>query len=109
MNDIINKYNLKTFVETGTGEGDSLFYAAKHSFEHCYSIETKDQLFEKTSKIFNSDYISVLNGPYSQELKKLFPKISSDPILFFLDDPQLFSSQKLQFSGNTLHLLNIYY
>lgn len=86
LNDIINKYNLKTFIETGTGVGDSLFYAAKHSFEHCYSIETKDQLFEKTSKIFNSDYISVLNGPYSQELKKLLPKISSDPILFFLDE-----------------------
>ena len=71
LNDIINKYNLKTFVETGTGEGDSLFYAAKHSFEHCYSIELNNQLFKKTFKIFNSDYISVLNGSSSQELRKL--------------------------------------
>ena len=47
LNDIINKYNLKIFVETGTGEGDSLFYAAKHSFDHCYSIELNDQLFKK--------------------------------------------------------------
>jgi predicted SAM-dependent methyltransferase len=84
LNDIINKYNLKIFVETGTGEGDSLFYAAKHSFDHCYSIELNDQLFKKTSKIFNSDYISVLNGSSSQELKKLIRQISNDPVLFFL-------------------------
>lgn len=85
LNDIINKYNLKTFVETGTGEGDSLFYAAKHSFEHCYSIELNNQLFKKTFKIFNSDYISVLNGSSSQELRKLILQISNDPALFFLD------------------------
>jgi predicted SAM-dependent methyltransferase len=85
LDDAIKQYNLKTFVETGTGKGDSLFYAAKHSFQHCYSIELNNRLFKKTSKIFNSDYISVLNGSSSQELRKLIPQISNDPVLFFLD------------------------
>ena len=44
LNDAIKKYNLKTFIETGTGVGDSLFYAAKHSFNHFYSIELNHQL-----------------------------------------------------------------
>ena len=46
LNDAIKKYNLKTFIETGTGVGDSLFYAAKHSFNHFYSIELNHQLFK---------------------------------------------------------------
>ena len=33
LNDRINKYHLKTFIEMGTRLGDRLFYAAKHEFD----------------------------------------------------------------------------
>ena len=85
LNDIIKKYNLKTFIETGTGLGDSLFYAAKHAFNHCYSIELNNELFQRSSKIFNKQYITVLKGESVENLKNLLLSIEDGPVLFFLD------------------------
>ena len=85
LNDIIAKYQLHTFIETGTGLGDGLFYAAKHSFNHCYSFELNSTLYKKTSTIFNQDYISVIHSNSTDGLDALLPTLNPNPILFFLD------------------------
>ncbi|MEK9727487.1 MAG: class I SAM-dependent methyltransferase [Candidatus Margulisiibacteriota bacterium] len=85
LNDIIKKYDLKTFVETGTGMGQSLFYAAQHDFLRFYSIEFNHVIYKKVSRIFNEDFITIIHGESGKELPKILRSLNNDPILFFLD------------------------
>jgi len=85
LNDIIKKYGLKTFIETGTGMGQSLFYAAQHDFLKFYSIELNQIIYKKVSRIFNADYINIIHGESAKELPKILKLINNDPALFFLD------------------------
>ena len=38
VQEMINKFNIQGYIETGTGIGDSLSYALKFSFKKLYSI-----------------------------------------------------------------------
>ena len=84
LSDIINKYQLKTFIETGAGRGDSLFYAAKHAFSQCFSIEIHDEMYKRSSNIFNADYIKVIHGESVESLKQILSRCNENSILFFL-------------------------
>ncbi len=86
----IKSFNLKNYVETGTGEGDCLEYALNYSFENFYSIEIYDQIYKKAVKKF--DALSKEKGKnckiYHGNSFKILPEIIKDlkgNTLFFLD------------------------
>ena len=92
LKDIIEKYKLTAFIETCTTKMDSLFYAAKHEFLKCYSIKMNDALYQKASRIFNSDYIKIIHGESVGSLKKIIRSYNDSPILFYLG-PQFISDE----------------
>lgn len=78
------KYSLKSFIETGTNEGDTII-AVKDIFKKIYSIELDKQLFNKAKNKFQSNInINIFNGDSSTILPVLLEKID-EPVLFWLD------------------------
>jgi len=52
LKDYIERYNLTTFVETGTGKAVGLSYALQFDFQKLFSIEINEQLYtENVNKI----------------------------------------------------------
>lgn len=73
------------FVETGTADGNSLAYAAKHNFEYLYSIEIDPTCACNAAKRFEDDERAmVLCGTSSSVLPKIIYR-HKDPIFFWLD------------------------
>lgn len=82
--DYAERYNLKTFVETGTCEGDTIA-AIGHMFQMNYSIELNPVFYERAAKRF-ADFPNVLiiAGDSGVELPKLLPALK-EPVLFWID------------------------
>lgn len=79
------RYDLRTFVETGTCNGDCLL-ALHRLFDWCYSIELLDSQFDFTAAKFASMSLNItlLRG----DSGKLLPEVLSllrVPTLFWLD------------------------
>lgn len=71
-------------VETGTFKGDMVF-AQKDNFEHIYSIELSEKLFEEAKKRFvNNKNVTILQGDSGKVLHTLIKEIKS-PAIFWLD------------------------
>ena len=88
IEELKKEYNLNVFVETGTGEGDSLFYASQFNFETLHSIEYLKPLYDKCIERFNLySSIKLWNGDSLTELKNsVIPSIkNTDRVLFWLD------------------------
>lgn len=78
------KYNIKTFIETGTYKGE-MIEATKNIFKKIYSIELDNDLWTKAIEKFKDDkYIKILNGDSGEILPKLLKKINN-PCIFWLD------------------------
>ncbi len=78
------KFNMTVFVETGTFLGDTVAYF-KNRFDHLYSIELSEELYEGATKRFENDSnITLIQGDSSIALKELVTKIDR-PALFWLD------------------------
>ena len=78
------RYNLQTFIETGTYLGD-MVNAVKNSFNNTYSIELQQALHAKAAKRFSRhNHIQIIHGDSSIELNKLLKNID-EPCLFWLD------------------------
>ena len=78
------KYELGTFVETGTFYGD-MVEAMKGYFDRIYSIELSNELYEKARKRFDRDKrIEIIHGDSGVQLGKLLERIDQ-PALFWLD------------------------
>lgn len=78
----------KTFVESGTGRGDGLKYAATHSFQKLYSTEIVEELFKSLVPHFSHDQRIQLFGLHAPEfLEKLFNNFikEDEPIVYFSD------------------------
>lgn len=77
-------YRLKTFVETGTLEGD-MVAALNGIFDRIYSIELSPIYFEKAKKRF-ADFpqIEIIQGDSGLILKRLMDTLTK-PTLFWLD------------------------
>jgi hypothetical protein len=75
------------FVETGTGRGDGLAYAARHMFDRLYSIECEHELYRHARKRFwVNPRITVLWGESEFWISSLMMgKLSEYPSLIFLD------------------------
>ena len=78
------KYGLRVFVETGTYYGE-MVDAMKNTFDHIYSIELGDALYENARKRFAGlNHIEIIHGDSGVELADILNKIDS-PALFWLD------------------------
>ncbi len=86
LNEYIQKYKIKQYIETGTGEGVSLEYAQKYEFTSLFSIDIDEELYGRaTNKFKNDTRITLINDYSTNALKLLIPKLDESPVLFFLD------------------------
>lgn len=85
LSNFIQRYNVKTFVESGTGRGDGLFNALKFPFESYYSIEIMEDQIESLRRMFkNSKNVTILPGISFEVFEEILPKIDNN-IFFWLD------------------------
>jgi len=92
IQDLMAKYGLLNYVETGTGLGECLEYAMRHPFKKLYSVEIYDEIYETAkqkfdglSRIYNRE-CELFHGQSVAELVQILKDIQkSDPVLFFLD------------------------
>lgn len=79
-------YGLRTFVETGTGHGTGLEYAATMPFEALYSVEiVPEQAAALGSRFAGDPRIHLCSGRSDLFLQDLLPTLPPAPILFWLD------------------------
>ena len=82
---LIDKCNLKSFVETGTLNGEGVQYAQQFSFEQIHSIEIISSLAEAAKYKFISDHrVKIHQGHSAGVLEDILPTIDNN-ILFWLD------------------------
>jgi len=85
LQEIIDKYDSKVFVETGTLYGDGVDYALGYSFEKVISIEIEPELYEKAIKKYKgNDRVEIILGDSSTVLDNLIKDIDNN-IIYFLD------------------------
>ena len=62
LKQLITEFNLKAYIETGTGIGDSLSHALKFfEFEELHSIEIDKNLYEKALINFQNPRLKIYN------------------------------------------------
>ena len=88
LQDMREKYNIRHFIETGTGSGDALEFAARYPFfDDFMSCEIERELTEKARLRFkHNPAISIVemeSHTFIQHVCKLIPE--NEPILFWLD------------------------
>jgi len=82
----IDKYNIKTFIETGTYKGDAIKYALNFGFEKIFSIELITSIYQECVEIFkNEDRVILLNDNSINGLKKILTSYNVGITLFWLD------------------------
>ena len=85
---LANKYDLHTFVETGTYAGEMIKYLnARHYWKYIYSVELSTRLAERAKKLFTlEEHIGIFQGS-SDDLLKVFSSNGAlnSPCLFWLD------------------------
>lgn len=78
------KYNINTFIETGTSLGDTT-YAMRKYFISIYTIEIQDQFFINAKKRFHRfSNVKVIHGNSRDKIGGLIENIG-ERILFWLD------------------------
>lgn len=82
-----SKYRLDTFIETGTGAGDSLDIARRHCFTRLFSIEIIHALYEQARARFSQSPECVLIHAASESgLRTVLSTLErSSRVLFWLD------------------------
>lgn len=85
LDDILSKYKVETFIETGFGNGDGLSHALKTNFTELYSIEIMQCQIDMYGNAFGTNpRVKLLCGNTIEILKTLLPKIKNN-ICFWLD------------------------
>lgn len=77
------RFGLKSFVETGTGEGKSIPYAAESGFEVVHSIEIEPALVDLARTKYPWAHIHC--GDSAEKLAEILPTLGEEPALFWLD------------------------
>ena len=81
----IDKYNISTFVETGSVCGSGIEHAKKFNFKEIFSTEIIESHAIKLANHFSSDNrIKILTGNSFSVLETILPSIKTN-ILFWLD------------------------
>ncbi|MCH9620824.1 MAG: hypothetical protein S4CHLAM20_02280 [Chlamydiia bacterium] len=78
------RYNLLTFIETGTYEGATTGKACRY-FEDVFTIELSEELYKKSKERLKKTQITFIHGSSDEELDKLLSHYSPDRTLIFLD------------------------
>jgi hypothetical protein len=86
IKNIIETFNTKTFIETGTGEGVSLRHALQFDFDKIYTIEMVEELYNRTKRVFNDEKINFVLNNSKEGLIEILKDFNKDEnILFWLD------------------------
>jgi hypothetical protein len=87
LNQLADRFGLNVFVETGTGTGDSLAYAAScFAFDTLYSCEIDLTLADRAVSRFALDSrVHVHPLPSTAFLSVLLPALPAETALFWLD------------------------
>jgi len=81
-------YKINTFIETGTGVGDSLRYASSFNFETLFSIEIVKELYDEL--VFNDERITVCNTDSISGLNRILTtRVGGDGVVLFWLDAHL--------------------
>lgn len=75
--------NFKTFIETGTYMGETIF-KMEPLFEHLFTIEINKELFEHVVSTYAGNKINFILGDSSDKLNELCSTVETD-LIFFLD------------------------
>ena len=78
-----NHPTFKTFVETGTFVGETIF-TMEPFLDELYTIEIKEEFYNSLTAKYRGTKINFILGDSSLELAKLVPNLKTDTI-FFLD------------------------
>lgn len=88
LKEVIETFNIKNFVETGTGAGNSLAAVANLGIHdmNIYSIEVMDELYNLLLTKFKSfKNVNLIKGYSHIEMGKILDKLSPLPTLFWND------------------------
>lgn len=78
------KFNLKTFVETGTYLGN-MINSTKKTFCKIYSIELDRMFYNRAVNKFKKyEHINIIQGDSGEKLKDILKEIQ-EPVLYWLD------------------------
>lgn len=81
-------FDIKNFVETGTGIGTTLRKVIEDKPEllNIYTIELMDELYNNLIEEFGSfSFVNLIKGLSKEELEKLMKVLSPEPTMFWLD------------------------
>jgi hypothetical protein len=82
---LVEVFNLKNFVESGTGDGTSMKIAVDlNLFENLYGIDLDEDLYNNAVSMFESR-VKMYNGYSKDEMLKIVSELSDKPTLFWLD------------------------
>lgn len=85
LKQIKDKYQIDTFLETGTAEGDGIEHALNFHFKDIISIEIiENQVLKMKQKFKNYNNVSIILGNSTDVFKNILPYIN-DNIIFWLD------------------------
>lgn len=84
IKNLVKKYNLTNFVETGSGSGHSMNQSFEFDFVNRYGIELNENLCEKLKETFDNK-VSFFNGYSHEQLPFVMNILSEQPTLFWLD------------------------
>ena len=86
LQELINKFKCKIYVETGTGIGVCLSHMLQYGFDRHYSIDIDEELILEAKEKFKNKNVEFHNNYSHKALEKIVPTLPKDKaILFFLD------------------------
>jgi hypothetical protein len=86
LQSLIDAFQLRYFVETGTGRGASVIHAARFRFERILSSEIVDEQARAMAAAFANDpRIEIHSGHSFEFLDRILPELSDGNICFWLD------------------------
>ena len=81
---VLSKYGANSFIETGTGKGLGVDYAASFGFKAIFSIEYVDSLYQEVLNRFIEDNVTILKGISWEALESVF-SFKLGKCVFWLD------------------------
>lgn len=87
LDEYIDKYDIKVFVETGSGKGTGINHALQYKFTKLYSIEIMDEMYDFCLNKFKDDRLKLICSRSIDGLELVLDCFveKEDPILFWLD------------------------
>ena len=102
LDTLVENYNLKNFVETGTGDGSSMDIVTQSGlFDNLYGVELDEDWCEKAVKRFPN--AKMYQGYTKDEMYKVLDDLDDKPTLFWLDAHENNSPYKMEIEAILKH------